>query len=60
MLTRLAEEDVDVALLRRRLSAALERRQRLYSTATTMRLAHAEGDGLPGLTVDRYEQTLVM
>lgn len=60
VLTRQADEDVDEALLRRRLVWALERRQRLYPQATTLRLVHAEGDGLPGLTVDRYEDTLVL
>jgi 23S rRNA (cytosine1962-C5)-methyltransferase len=58
ILTRQVDEDVDEALLRRRLIWALERRQRLYPTATS--LLHAEGDGLPGLTVDRYEDTLVL
>ena len=60
VLTRQVDEDVDEALLRRRLAWALERRQRLYPTATSLRLVHAEGDGLPGLTVDRYEETLVL
>jgi 23S rRNA (cytosine1962-C5)-methyltransferase len=60
ILTRQVDEDVDEALLRRRLTWALERRQRLYPTATSLRLVHAEGDGLPGLTVDRYEDTLVL
>ena len=60
ILTRQVDEDVDEALLRRRLAWALERRQRLYPTATSLRLVHAEGDGLPGLTVDRYEDTLVL
>jgi len=60
VLTRQGDEDVDEALLRRRLAWALERRQRLYPQATTLRLVHAEGDGLPGLTVDRYEDTLVL
>jgi 23S rRNA (cytosine1962-C5)-methyltransferase len=60
VLTRREDEDVDEALLRRRLAWALERRQRLYPTATSLRLVHAEGDGLPGLTVDRYENTLVL
>jgi 23S rRNA (cytosine1962-C5)-methyltransferase len=60
ILTRQVDEDVDEALLRRRLAWALERRQRLYPTATSLRLVHAEGDGLPGLTVDRYEETLVL
>jgi 23S rRNA (cytosine1962-C5)-methyltransferase len=60
VLTRQVDEDVDEALLRRRLLWAMERRQRLYPQATTLRLVHAEGDGLPGLTVDRYEDTLVL
>jgi 23S rRNA (cytosine1962-C5)-methyltransferase len=60
VLTRQVDEDVDEALLRRRLVWTLERRQRLYPQATTLRLVHAEGDGLPGLTVDRYEDILVL
>ncbi|MGE3539127.1 MAG: class I SAM-dependent rRNA methyltransferase [Candidatus Tectimicrobiota bacterium] len=60
VLTRQAEEAVDADLLRRRLTWALARRARLYPQASSLRLVHAEGDGLPGLTVDRYEQTLVM
>jgi 23S rRNA (cytosine1962-C5)-methyltransferase len=60
ILTRDMAEDVDHVLLQRRLAWALERRQRLYPDATSLRLVHAEGDGLPGLTVDRYEDVLVM
>jgi len=60
VLTRQVDEDLDEALLRRRLVWSLERRHRLYPHATTLRLVHAEGDGLPGLTVDRYEDTLVL
>jgi 23S rRNA (cytosine1962-C5)-methyltransferase len=60
VLTRQVDEDVDEALLQRLLVRALQRRQRLYPQATTLRLVHAEGDGLPGLTVDRYEDTLVL
>ncbi len=60
VLTRHIAEDVDDALLRRRLVAALGRRRRLYPEATSLRLVHAEGDGLPGLTVDRYGSALVL
>lgn len=60
MVTRDAKEDVDDAFLHRRLERAIERRRRLYPEATSLRLVHAEGDGLPGLTVDRYEDVLVM
>jgi 23S rRNA (cytosine1962-C5)-methyltransferase len=60
ILTRQVTEEVDDDLLRRRLAWALERRQHLYPDATSLRLVHAEGDLLPGLTVDRYEDILVM
>ena len=60
VLTRHIAEDVDDALLRRRLVAALGRRRRLYPEAISLRLVHSEGDGLPGLTVDRYGSALVL
>lgn len=60
VLTRQASLDVDDALLHQRLSWALQRRQHLYPEAASLRLVHAEGDGLPGLTVDRYEDVLVI
>ena len=60
VLTRHIAEDVDDALLRRRLVAALARRRRLYPESAALRLVHAEGDGLPGLTVDRYGAALVL
>jgi 23S rRNA (cytosine1962-C5)-methyltransferase len=47
-----------VELLRQRLADALALRQRLYD-APWYRLAHGEGDGLPGLIVDRYGDVLV-
>ena len=60
VLARNVDEDVDRALLKRRLARAIDRRHRLYPEATSLRLVHAEGDGLPGLTIDRYEDVLVM
>lgn len=60
VLTRQASKNVDDALLRERLVSALQRRQKIYPEATSLRLLHAEGDGLPGLTVDRYEDVLVI
>ena len=47
------------ALLGRRLADALTLRERLYDTPH-YRLVHAEGDGLPGLVVDRYGDQLVL
>ncbi|ANX03533.1 SAM-dependent methyltransferase [Immundisolibacter cernigliae] len=55
----LGNADAVTALLQRRLADALTLRQRLYRTPH-YRLVHAEGDGLPGLVVDRYGDHLVM
>jgi 23S rRNA (cytosine1962-C5)-methyltransferase len=46
--------------LRDRLSAALRWRERVAAGATTCRLVHGEGDGLPSLVVDRYGDYLVV
>jgi 23S rRNA (cytosine1962-C5)-methyltransferase len=56
------EEAVDEAFLRRRLRAALDIRDTLHVTQDTdsLRLVHAESDGLPGLIVDRYGDVLVL
>ena len=49
----------DSDLLRRRLCDALEHRDRRYGKPW-YRWVHGEGDGLPGLVVDRYEDVLVV
>jgi 23S rRNA (cytosine1962-C5)-methyltransferase len=46
--------------LRQRLLAALSWRERVAPGATTLRLVHGEGDGLPSMVVDRYERWLVV
>jgi 23S rRNA (cytosine1962-C5)-methyltransferase len=48
--------------LRSRLVHAIERRSQTVSPEATnaMRLVHAESDGLPGVIVDRYADTLVL
>ncbi|MHB1590690.1 MAG: class I SAM-dependent rRNA methyltransferase [Sulfuricella sp.] len=53
-------EMVDEAFLRARLARAIGLRQELAKTTDGMRLVHGESDGLPGLVVDRYGDTLVM
>ena len=53
-------ETVDEAFLRARLARAIGLRQELAKTTDGMRLVHGESDGLPGLVVDRYADTLVM
>ena len=44
---------IDAAWLRARLARALALRARLYA-APFYRLVHAEGDGLPGVVIDRF------
>lgn len=50
---------VDSTLLARRLTHALELRERVF-TQPFYRLAHADADGLPGVVCDRYGDTLVV
>lgn len=52
----------DDALIAERIAAAVARRagDPLIGDTDAMRLVNAEGDGLPGLTVDRYADTLVV
>ena len=60
ILTHDAGEAIDEAFLRRRIRAAAELRQVFDPDQTDMyRLIHAEGDGLPGLVVDRFADVLV-
>lgn len=53
-------ETVDEAFLRAHLARAIGLRQELAKVTDGMRLVHGESDGLPGLVVDRYGDTLVM
>ncbi len=50
---------IDAAFFRERLRAAIALRERLAVASDGVRLVHAESDGLPGLVVDRYGDTLV-
>ncbi len=60
VLTRDPNRLCDASLFRRRALEALERRRRLAIDATQYRLINAEGDGLPGVVVDRYADYLVV
>jgi 23S rRNA (cytosine1962-C5)-methyltransferase len=57
-----AEEPIDAAFFRRRITQALALRRDLglARDSSGMRLIHAESDGLPGLLVDQYGDVLVM
>ncbi len=50
---------IDTAFLARRVRQAVQARQRMAIDSDGMRLVHGESDGLPGLIVDRYGDTLV-
>ena len=59
MLDRDITATIDATWLNDRLKAALDLRQRLYPEPY-YRVVHAEGDGLPGLIIDRFGDTFVL
>jgi 23S rRNA (cytosine1962-C5)-methyltransferase len=59
LLSRQPAERVDAAFLAKRLQSAVALRQRLFD-GDCYRLVHSEADGLPGLVVDRYGDTLAV
>lgn len=59
LLDRDASARIDGEWLRARLRAALDLRERAFD-APYYRLVHAEGDGLPGLVADRFDDTIVV
>ncbi len=60
LMTTHRAEAVDAALAVRRLEEAVALRRRLYPGRDSVRLVNSEGDGLPGLVVDRYDTQLVV
>src|SRR5439155_23933142 len=60
ILTHNIEEAIDSDFFRRRIRSAMELRQIFDPTQTNVyRLVNSEGDGLPGLIVDRFADILV-
>ena len=59
LLSRDPHVRIDEGFYRTRLQQALLMRERLFG-APFYRLVHGEGDGLPGLIIDRYEDHLVL
>lgn len=47
-------EEIDYAFFEKRIASALELRRTLYPDSETFRVVHGEGDFLPGLVIDRY------
>src|SRR6266436_537790 len=61
ILTHDIEESIDEEFMRRRIRSAVALRQVFDPDKTnTYRLVNAEGDGLPGLIVDRFAEILVV
>jgi 23S rRNA (cytosine1962-C5)-methyltransferase len=60
ILTREPAEVVDAAFWRRRIARAISLRKELLRDTTGYRLVHGEGDGLPGVVVDRYDRFAVL
>lgn len=60
LLTRDPAESIDEDLLRGRLRVALALREGLFPGEPFYRLVFGEGDGLPGLVVDRFGEILVV
>jgi 23S rRNA (cytosine1962-C5)-methyltransferase len=52
-------ERIDATFFARRVANAIALRARLAIASDALRLVHGEADGLPGLVVDRYGETLV-
>ena len=59
MLDRNVTATIDAAWFAAKLTKALDMRQRLYSEPF-YRLVHAEADGLPGVVIDRFGDTVVL
>lgn len=58
----ISKEDVEIdrEFWRRRLLSAAEWRRRVVDDTNAYRLVHAEGDFLPGLIIDRYDDCFVL
>jgi 23S rRNA (cytosine1962-C5)-methyltransferase len=59
ILTR-GRDDIDAAFFHKRIERALAYRAETFPGARAYRLVASEGDFLPGLTVDRYDDVLVV
>ncbi len=53
-------EEITAEFFRLRLEQALKLRKMLYPDSTVYRLVHGEGDYLPGLIIDRFNEYLVV
>jgi 23S rRNA (cytosine1962-C5)-methyltransferase len=54
-----AGQRIDPSFFEASIAAAVKARERFFVDSDSVRLVHGESDGLPGLIVDRYGDTLV-
>ncbi|MEO7727591.1 MAG: class I SAM-dependent methyltransferase [Burkholderiales bacterium] len=54
------KHEIDAAFFRERIARAVALRAHLLPTTDTVRIVHAESDGLPGVVIDRYAETVVL
>jgi len=54
------QEDISTIFFEHRIQQALVLRQKLYPGEETFRLVHGEGDFLPGLIIDKYNEFISM
>jgi 23S rRNA (cytosine1962-C5)-methyltransferase len=59
LLTR-ADEEIDAEWWRQRIRQAARRREKISETANAYRLLNSEGDLVPSLIIDRYDDVLVV
>ena len=59
LLTR-KKEDIDADFFRRRILDAIDYRKRLHADSNSCRIVFSEGDLLPGLIVDKYNDCIVV
>ena len=59
LLTRHARDTIDEAFFIKRITRAIEQRERLFSTPY-YRAVYGESDGLPGLVIDRFNDVWVI
>ena len=52
------EEEIDFQFFQKRIASALELRKKIFPASDSFRLIHGEGDFLPGLIVDKYNEYL--
>jgi 23S rRNA (cytosine1962-C5)-methyltransferase len=60
ILTREPAEAIDAAFWRRRVARAMALRRELVAGTNGYRVLHGEGDGVPGVVVDRYDRFAVL